>query len=48
MSDPYHWLREHTLCRLGLHCRPEKRIVKYDGGRRPALCCYCCKIVGLA
>jgi hypothetical protein len=35
------WLREHTLCRLGIHCRAGKRITKYDDGRLPQLCCYC-------
>jgi hypothetical protein len=39
-------IRAHTLCKVGLHCRPSKRIQKFDGGRRPALCCHCMKIIG--
>jgi hypothetical protein len=40
------WVREHTLCRLGVHCRPGRRVRKYDGGRLPLLCCYCYEVVG--
>jgi hypothetical protein len=39
------FIREHTLCKLGKHCPPRKRIQKFDGGRLPQLCCYCRLIV---
>jgi hypothetical protein len=40
-SQPYAWLREHTLCKAGRHCDPAKRVQKFDGGKLPQLCCYC-------
>lgn len=41
-------LRAATLCRLHWHCRPSKRIMKFDGGRYPLLCRYCYLITGHA
>jgi len=38
-------LYAHTLCELGHHCAPAKRIQKFDGGKLPQLCCYCRLIV---
>ncbi len=39
-------IRAYTLCLIGWHCAPRKRVRKYDGGRCPLLCCYCRLIVG--
>jgi hypothetical protein len=39
------WLREQTLCRLGWHCPPRKRVRKFNGGRGAQVCCYCYRIV---
>jgi len=41
----YAWLREHTLCKVGRHCDPAKRVQRYDGGKLPQLCCYCRLII---
>lgn len=46
MENLIEWLRSNTLCRAGWHCRPSKRVKKYDGGQRPALCRYCYRIAG--
>jgi hypothetical protein len=48
MTNLTEWLRSNTLCRVGLHCRPSKRVQKYDGGRRSLLCRYCRLVVGHA
>lgn len=40
------WLRANTLCRLDRHCRREKGIKKYDGGRCPVLCRHCRRFIG--
>lgn len=38
--------RAATLCRLGWHCRRDRRVRKYDGGRYPELCRHCYLILG--
>jgi hypothetical protein len=39
------WLHAKTLCRIGIHCRPVKRVEKFNGGNGAALCCHCRLIV---
>jgi len=46
MTEAYGRLREATLCKLGLHCRKRKMVMKFDGGKLPLLCRYCYLIVG--
>lgn len=46
LRHPVEFVRRRTLCKLGVHCRADKRERKFDGGKLPELCCYCRLIVG--
>jgi hypothetical protein len=37
----YQEFRAHTLCAIGVHCKPSRRVQKYDGGRGAQLCRFC-------